>query len=533
MKDNQSHEPSPSAPAPAPKRGPSVAANVIANWTWYLLVIASGFILPRAIGHYQGKVLLGVWDLGWSMLFYVSLLRMNAAGAVSRYVSRYRALEDWDALNANVNCSLAFLSGAAALALAAALMLHAFVDRLIPEGTPEVLSTAGWVIVILGLSAALEMPTSVFNAVVTGHERFDLLNWLRGARDVLVFVLMVGLLVTGFGVVALALAVLAGNLGYGLAQLICAKRLCPRMQLSMRHWNWRAMKKIAVFGSKSMSREVSRSILYQVNSILLAAFQGPAALAVYTRQRNLVMQVMKLVKQFAQVYIPVSSGLDAKQDKEGLRKLLIQSAQAGVCITLPMMSILLTLGGPLVHLWMGPEYAAPAVLGVLAIGHVFSVAQLGPYSVLEGMGRHGRPALFELIGALFGLALTFVGLKWFGWSMLGAAACVSLSVALTTGVLVPLYACRMVGLGLGQYVLQVFPRPALAALPIAASMACVAYWFAGEPLLAVLAGLTVGGTVTAITYWLWVIPEPMKAGLVQRIRSRIPVHGFKGRIHAR
>ncbi|MCA9255560.1 MAG: hypothetical protein KDA33_07970, partial [Phycisphaerales bacterium] len=57
-------------PAPAPNassanRGaaaPSTTRNVIANWLWYLLVLASGFIIPRLISDRLGKEQLGAWD---------------------------------------------------------------------------------------------------------------------------------------------------------------------------------------------------------------------------------------------------------------------------------------------------------------------------------------------------------------------------------------------------------------------------------------------------------------------------------------
>ncbi len=501
-----------------PKR-PSVAANVVANWTWYVLVVASGFVLPRLIAQYQGKSLLGVWDLGWSLLFYVSLLKMSAGAAVSRYVSRYRELQDWPSLNSTLNASLTFLSASAAIGLLPACILASHMEYLLRDASPEILRTAGWVIALLGASAALEMPIGVFNAVLTGYERFDLLNWARGTRDVAVFAAMVVMLCAGLGIASLAGAVLAGTLGFGVAQVIMAKRLCPQIQVSPRWCSWRAFRKVAVFGSKSMSRDISRALLYQLNGVLVGMFLGPAALAVYTRQRNLVMQVFKLIKQFAQVFIPVSSGLDARNDIRSLQRLLIASAQSGMYIALPMILVLIFLGRPLVRLWMGEGFEAPVVLAILAAGHLLSVAQLGPYAVLEGMGRHGRPAVLELTGALFGVGLTWLGLAMFGWTMEGAAMAVAIAVCISTGVLMPCYACRVVDLPIRQYIKEVFPMPIVAVLPLAMGL-----WKAQE-LLRIdafglgAAALALGAVVSLGFYWLWFVPPAMKARIREYIQS--------------
>jgi len=515
-----------------PQRRNSIAGNAIANGIWYVLVIVSGFVIPRAIAQYQGQVLLGIWDLGLSLLFYVGLLRMGAGSAVSRYVSRYRTLEDWHSLNANVNSSLAFLSLAAVLGIIGAAVLAALVHLLIPDGTPELLATARWIVFLLAASAALEMPISVFNAVITGQERFDVLNWTRGLRDLAVLVSVLALLFVGFGLVALSQAVLLSTIAYGAVQVYCCRSICPQLQISPRHCSWRAMKKVAVFGTKSMSRDLARSLLYQGNSIILAAFLGPAALAIYTRQRNLVMQVMKFVKQFAQVFIPVSSSLDARQDQEGLQRLLIQSAQYGTWLTLPMILILILLGGPLVQLWMGPEYVAPATLTILSLGHLLSVAQLGPYSVLEGMGRHFKPALLELLGAIFGLGLTFLGLSVLGWEMAGAAASVALAIGVTTGIFVPWYACRLVGLPVRQYAAEVFIRPALASIPLALCLGITGHVFRSEPLQAVVFGLSIGGIVTVASYWLWVVPGSMKTAILNRLSQKLSGTRQRGKAHA-
>src|SRR5690554_4294291 len=87
----------------------TIARNVMANWAWFVLVLASGLIIPRFIAQYEGKVMLGVWDLGWSLGFYVSMFSLGLTSAVTRYVAHHRALGDWEGLNRIVNTGLVIM----------------------------------------------------------------------------------------------------------------------------------------------------------------------------------------------------------------------------------------------------------------------------------------------------------------------------------------------------------------------------------------------------------------------------------------
>jgi O-antigen/teichoic acid export membrane protein len=488
-------------------------ANVTANWLWYMLVMATGFVLPRFIDRHQGEELLGIWDLGWSMVFYVSLLALGVTGAVSRYVARHRAAEDWPAMNATVNSSLLLLGISAALGVAGGGVFAALVPKLLPTASPEAIAAGRWVVMLLSISAAARLLGGAFNAVITGYERFDVLNIIRGGRDILVFAAMVTLLLLGYGIVALAVAALAGQVLGNVVKVVAAGRLCPDLRFSTSHCRRDVARDLLAFGGKTVTNNLARTSLYHVNSILVAYFLGPAVLAVYSRQRALVTRTMRLVKQYAQVFVPTSSAMDAQGDKGSLQRLLLQSSEYGLYLTLPIILILVVLGGPLVHLWMGPNYQAPAVLAVLALGHLASIPQLGVYSILMGMGKHGRPALFELTGAALSVVLGLVALGWFKGNMIGAAVAVALPVALSGGVAMPVYACRLLDLSVWKYVRTIVPGPVLACIPLAGCLVLARQTFLSSPFVALGVGLLVGGLVTAVVYWRWVLPESLKARL--------------------
>ncbi len=503
-----------------PVEGPggNLLANVMTNWAWHVLVILSGFLVPRWIAQHQGRELLGIWDLGWSLLFFVSFLKMGASGAVNRFVSRYRALEDWKALNGSINCCLVLLTASALLASAATGIVAEWLPRWFGSMDPSLLGTARIVVLLLGLAAAVEMPFAVFNSILTGHNRFDLLNAIRGAKDLGVLVAMGLLLYCGFGLVALAAAVFVGEIACGIAEIAVAFRLCPRFRISPRELSRPMFRKVLSFGGKSMTRAVARAVLYHVNSILVAVFFGPAVLAVYQRQRNLVLQAMKFVKQFAQVFIPSAGERDARNDEEGLRRLMMESGRWGMLVTAPLMFILILLGGPLVTVWMGPDYSAPGLLAVLALGHLVAISQLGPGAILEGMGRHGRPALLEVGSAIAATVVAALGCGLWGWGPIGAAAAASAAIALGSGVMATVYACRVTKLDVREYMKKAVPAPFLLSAPLVAWLLLSKNLCGDHAGQQVAVGLLGGAVVTGVTYWVWAVPAGIKLQMGRRCR---------------
>jgi O-antigen/teichoic acid export membrane protein len=493
--------------------------NIAANWAWYALVLASGFVLPRLVDEFAGQAALGVWDFGWSLVIYVNLLALGVASAVNRYVARFRAVADWQALNEHVSTCLLLLSIAGTVGLGLAGAFAWLAPRLL-HAEPDLLRVARLVVLLLGINSALQLPGGVFNGVLTGCERFDVLNWLRGVRDVVALAVSVVLLTSGFGLVALAAAVLVVEGAGELAKIVLAFRVCPQMRISLRLCRRRTLQQVLGFGSKCIAQSAASAGIYQGTSVLVGIFLGPAALAVFARQRALVMHVYRFVKQYAQVFVPRSSALEAGGELGRLRHTLTQSSRFGAYVTVPLLALLILLGGPLLELWMGPAYDNPAPLIVLAAGHLLSIPQLAASSLLTGLGRHGRPALFDLTAAALSLAAGALVLGPLGGGLTAAAVTLTVPVTLSAGILTPWYACRTLGLPIRRYVLAVWPRPLLLAMPGAIVMGG-ARLLSATPAVQLVLGVTLAGLVTALLYWRWAIPSHWRTWLLSRCRERL------------
>ncbi len=509
--------PRPSSPDVKRPR-PGLALSVAANWLWYAVVIISGFLLPRLVDQSQGQAMLGVWDFGWSLVIYVSMLAMGISSAVNRYVARCLASDDFGGLNESVNTSLAILllCGVAGVALG---VLFAWVTPwMLQEHDPASARAGVWVVLLLCMGAAVQLPGGVFNGIITGCERFDVLNAIRIARDLIVLAGGAALLLVGYGVIALAACVMVAEVLGELAKAVAARRLCPQMRVSPRSFTRRSARDVLSFGGKTVLQSAARGGVYHGTGLLVAAFLGPASLAVFARQRALVMHALRFVKQYAQVFVPRSSALDAAGDTDALRRMLAESTMYGLYIMLPITLVLVIMGGPLMHVWMGPGYRAEAVMAILAVGHLLSVSQLGVYSLLMGMNRHGHAAWLDLAALIVTLAAG-AALLATGGGLVEAALVMTIPTTISGGLIQPWLACRHIGVRVREYVAQSARGPVAAALPLALWLVVCRFWLADRPTEAVLMGVGGGGVLTALIYMNWVLPAHLRRRMLAPLRK--------------
>lgn len=505
-------------------RPPSTAKNVAANWLWSLLVLASGFIIPRLISDRLGKEQLGAWDLGWTFVFFVRWLQLGVTSSVNRFIAHSRARDDFDDLNAVFNTSLALLSTACAVGCAAAGVFYWIVPEFLSESSPEFVAQARVVVLLLSMTAAFQLPGGVFNAVITGFERFDYLNAIRIARDGAVLIAIAAILIRGGTLVQAAWAYLIGELLGDVAKIVVARRICPALSFSPSYYRWATLKTLMAYGSKTVAQGLARGSLYDVNRLLVTWYLGGAeAIAVYSRQGALLKHALRFMKQYAQVFIPRSSALDAGDDREALRRLLVITSKYGLYVTLPMIALFCIMGDVIVRIWMGPGYERHLVLAIIAIGHALLVPQQGVYSVLLGMNRHGRIAVFDWIGVALSFALGWLLMGPLGMGMVGAAIALAVPMMLTGGLLMPIYACRLLELSPVQYFREILIGPALASVPFTLIVAASRQLMPSD-ILALLVGLIAGGLLTLPIYWRVVVPKEMRERVVRRMWTRrVPI----------
>jgi O-antigen/teichoic acid export membrane protein len=275
-----------------------------------------------------------------------------------------------------------------------------------------------------------------------------------------------------------------------------------------------------IFGGKTLITAVSRLLLNQTTSVLIVAYLGPSALALYARPRSIVYHINTLVHKMAMTLTPTVSSLQSTGNLEEIRTLLIKSVRYSVYLVLPMILSLVVFGGPIMRFWMGPRYANGLIPAIIAIGYLAALAQAPILMILVGMNAHGRAGVANVVASLCSAGLVFLALGPLEWGLAGAAVAVTLPLTILNLTYLPVLVCRRVQLDLRLYFSSVTAGPALHVFPFAVCLVIGRLVFDTEPLIGFVCGGSVGYAILVVLCWRYVIPTRIQTRLLRYVRVR-------------
>jgi O-antigen/teichoic acid export membrane protein len=338
-----------------------------------------------------------------------------------------------------------------------------------------------------------------------------------GLSDILLATSILTSVLLGAGLISMGLCVLGRDVVNGVGKLWIARRIAPHVHARPRWTDWSMFREIFGFSAKTLVDGLAKVLQYQTGVMVIAAVLGPAAVAVYSRSRALILISTRFVMGFARVLVPTASALHEQGDRERLGHLLIRATKVCVYLSLLPGLTLLILGEQILHLWMGERYDNPVVLTILVLGYLPLFAQQGTYHILLGLASHGLAGLASLVGALVGAALTFLFVYGFHWGITGAAVATAVPVAVVNLLILPYAGCRAVGIPLRQYAVRCLVAPVAISLPFAGTLLASRIYVAGPAWRPLVVGLGIGVPVVAITLWLLAL----SAGLKRQVQTRL------------
>lgn len=498
-----------------------LVSNVIFSWGAHFVFIIAGFILPRMIDHHLGQDLLGVWDFAWSLVSYFGLVSAGIGSSVNRYVARYRAVRDVTGVNRIVSSASCILAVAGMLVLGLTIAVSLLLPQLFGGRLGKNVFDAQWVVFFLGASTGVQIAFSAFSGVLTGCHRWGLHNTVVSGWHAAIVAGIIVALLKGWGLRSLAVIDFSGLVLADATRVVLAHHVCAGLRLRPSLVGWLTIRKLFVFGGKTLIPSVSNLLLNQTTSIVIVGYLGPAALALYARPRSLVHHVEILVNKMAFVLTPTTSSLLSMGNLYEIRELVIKSVRYSLYMVLPMVLVLTVFGGPILQLWMGPRYANGLIPAILAVGYTATLIQTPVLMILMGMNAHGRAGLAQFVASLCSVALTALALAYLRWGLAGAAVAVTLPLTVINAAYLPWLVCRRVGLDVRRFFVSVASGPVVHVLPFAICLVGARLMFQTQPLLGLVMGGAAGGAILAVLYWRYVLPERIRIRILRFIVKKI------------
>jgi O-antigen/teichoic acid export membrane protein len=438
--------------------------------TRYVLLfvnIAIGIFLMPFTMHHLGKAQYGLWMLAASMTAYLQLLDLGYGNGLVRQVTQADARGDEEEMNVILSTFLVVYSVIGVTALGAVMVIAAFVLPRFPNLSSADVATAQTVVIVLGFRAAIAFPMSVFGAVTTARQRFALTGAIAIAVALLQGAATYIVLRAGYGLLTLVtVSTVIGVVSYT-AYAAAARATFPAMRLSAALFSRRQVREVTAFSLYLFLISIAIYVGTNIDNLIIGAYLGTSAIAVYTVAIRLAEYQRQLCGQFSGFLFPLVVRFDASRDVEALQATLLDGSRIAIGLVAGVTLCLVGFGDQIVALWMGPGFGdSIAPLYVMVLAGVVMVGQGPAGTILLATGRHRVVAGASVLDILLNIGLSVALVAHYG--LVGVALGTALPyVVLNAAVLVPL-ACRTLNVPLRRFAAMVITPSLVALIPAVA-----------------------------------------------------------------
>ncbi|MDR6756395.1 membrane protein EpsK [Mycoplana sp. BE70] len=378
--------------------------------------------VPFLVSH-LGVAAYGMIALANSLVMYGALVGTSLNVSINRFLAIDLNQDDSASANRTFNTALVLSIVACSALLVPVVILTYFLPALfnVPAGLEPATQflfasvCAAFIVTIL---------SSNFGVASVIRHRFDLRNIVNAL-----------MMLTRVGIIALCFMVWPATLWQVAAAFIVSamiglagdvvvwRRLTPELHLDYRSIDSHRFRALANLGGWSAVNQTGALLLMQVDLLIVNAMFGAEMTGRYGAVLLFPAMIHTLTEAVAAVLSPAIMARYAVDDIEGMRRIACHSVKLlGVALALPV-GLLCGFAGPLLHLWLGPEFAQLDVLLILLVGHLAVNLAIRPLLyVVTAYNKVKVQGLLTLALGFANIGLAIVLARWSGWGVAGIAA---------------------------------------------------------------------------------------------------------------
>ncbi len=432
---------------------PHLAVSAISNWAALVVNVIVTFLLTPYLISKLGKEGFGLWSLVWSLVGYYGLLGVGVGSGIMRYLPFYEGPGDHRAASEIVSTGLAIFCGVGLVIFLLAFLLAWRIANFYKGGA--ILAT---LIILTGLSAAIDCPRNIFDAGLRAQEKWIATNSLGITNSLVHGVGLAGVLYLGYGLVQMGYVVLAE---IGLFLVLIAMlfiTLCKKIDIKPSMVKRGRMRELVSFGILTTIVTLGYSLSLQTHRLIIGKVISLEAVGVYAVAAALVERVRNFVWAPLQVSWPRFALLDGQGNRQELTQLFIRLTRYSTFLASGIILLVLVSGPPFIALWVGKSFAAAqTVLLILGVSCLIESSLIITTSLLGSTGHQKAQAAFAAVEGGLGVILSIL----MGWTMglQGVVIGYAISVILIRGCICPWYVCRLLDISVVEYYINCLARP--------------------------------------------------------------------------
>lgn len=311
----------------------------------------------------------GLYTLATSLItLFVMDFGMSAASA--RFISKYRAEGNQQAMNAFLGIVYKLYLLIDAVILSALVIVSFFIDNIYANLSATELETFKVLYVIVGIFSVVSFPFTNLNGVLSAHEEFVGLNLANFFHKVFIVAAMVVALLMGYGVYALVTVnAISGLLTILIKLIIIRKKTAVKVNFKYRDKGM--LKDIFGFSAWTTISSLAQRLIFNITPSIITAVSitGTIGVAVFGLAQTIEGYVYTFATAINGMFMPRISKLVYEDKKEtGLMDLMIKVGRIQCMIIGVLVVGFISFGKSfIVDIWNKPDFTESYLCAVLLI----------------------------------------------------------------------------------------------------------------------------------------------------------------------
>ena len=413
--------------------------------TRYLFVVAEMLVglltLPFNLKH-LGPEAYGLWMLTAGITVHFSILDLGYSGAIIKFIAQYRAKRDVQGLNEIASTMFVLFSSLGVVVYAVVVALAFNLEDFL-HITPAQAETGKWILLIVGMNAAVNFGFSTFGGICSGFQRYDINNVVAIASSFVIAAVNVAVVLMGYGLIPLVAATTAVRLVTYLIYRRNAYKVFPPLRVRPSLFRLARLREVTAFSMYASVIDWANKLNYELAEVIIGVFLGVAPVAVWAVADRIISATQRLTNQSNTVLFPLIVDSDEGKNIGRLQTVLLEGTRLSLATVTPIAVALIVLSEPIVRGWVGPAMlGAVPVIQVLAVAVTLRVGAATGTTLLKGAGNVRYLAFVNLGTGLANVALSAALIKPFG--LVGVAIGLLLPLSVSSICIIFPAACRRV-----------------------------------------------------------------------------------------
>jgi len=445
-----------------------VKAGAVLSYASIFINIIISLIYTPIMLRLLGQSEYGLFSLIGSLVGYLTILDLGLGNAIIRYTARNRVVGDEEAEARLNGMFVALYCVIGLLTVAIGTVLYLNLDNMFgPTLSVLELQKAKIMTLLLIFNFAVSFPLGVFGSIIQAYEKFVFFKLLAIARTLLTPLIILPLLLWGYGSVAMVVVQTVLNLAVLLVNMVYAlKKLDVKIYFGQ--YDWALLKEIAGYSFFIFLNIIVDKIYWSTGQFILGIVSGTMLVAIYAVAMNLNTMYILFSTAVSGVLLPRITMMVANDaSNEALSEMMVRIGRVQYVVMAYVLSGFILFGQAFIILWAGENYRdAYHIVLLVMIPITVPLIQNTGILILQAKNRQGFRSVLYLVIAVLNIAASIPLAKM--WGGLGCALATGVSLVIGNVIIMNIYYHRQIHLNIPMFWKNIMRM----SVPVVLAMGC-------------------------------------------------------------